>query len=160
MTSDFAATSVPTFTLPRKGVTTFPFKKWEGHSPAFPLNLSTASVGVRQTASGVCEVTGGPESWEVVYFTNFMVKLLKWTASLKSILESSIIMSKFCQNVSSKVADKHYRKHTFCYAAASPSAAATARVNIVSILEPVERLLHMDALDSSTLVVLAAWCSG
>jgi len=89
-------------------------KVGEGLFPAFPLNWSTASVGVRQTASGDCEVTGGTDNWKMVYFTNFMVKLLKWTASLESVLESSsIIMSKFCQNVSLKVADEHYGNTRF-----------------------------------------------
>ena len=110
VTSDFAATSVPAFTSPRKGVTTFPFKKW---GTAIPLNWSTASVEVQQTASGVCEVTGGTENWMMVYFTNFMVKLLKWIVSLESVLESSVVMSKFCQNVSLQVADKHYENTRF-----------------------------------------------
>ena len=77
VTSDFAAKSVP----PSRGQEVgngVPLRKvGEGLSPAFPLNLSTASVGVRQTASGVYEVTGGTENLEVVYLNNVTVKLVK-----------------------------------------------------------------------------------
>jgi len=54
----------------------------------------------------------------MVYFNNLMIKLLKRTGSWESVFEGSIIMSTFYQNVSLKVADKHYEKNTFYYAAA------------------------------------------
>jgi len=94
----------------KKWGTAFPSRKvCEGLSPAFPLNLSTASVGVRQTASGLCEVTGRTENWEVVYFNNATVKLLKWKVCLKA----ASLCQHFVQSMSSKVADKHYENTRF-----------------------------------------------
>jgi len=52
--------------------------------------------GVRQTAGGSCEVTGGTANWQIVYFHSVIVmaKLFKWIVSGESIFQSSII---FCR---------------------------------------------------------------
>ena len=57
----FCSNQRPHIHVAKKRANDVSFKKCEGHSPAFSLNLSTASVGVWQTASGVSEVTGGTE---------------------------------------------------------------------------------------------------
>jgi len=109
VTSDFAAKSVP----PSRGQevgNSVSLKKSGGRLfPAFPLNLITASVGVRQTASGDCEVTGGTDNWEMVYFNNVAVKLLKWKACLKA----ASLCQHFVQSMSLKVDDKHYENTRF-----------------------------------------------
>jgi len=73
------------------------------------LNWSTASVGVRQTASGDCEVTCGTDNWKMVYFNNVAVKLLKWKACLKA----ASLCQHFVQSMSLKVADKRYENTRF-----------------------------------------------
>jgi len=94
----------------KKWGTAFPLRKVdEGLSPAFPLDLSTASVGVRQTASGDCEVTGGTDNWEMVYFNNATVILLKWKVCLKA----ASLCKHYVQSMSLKVADEHYRNTRF-----------------------------------------------
>ena len=55
------------------------------------------ACGVWQTASGVCEVSGGANNWEMVHFNYFM--LFKWTVSWESIFETIIILPTWFQNV-------------------------------------------------------------
>jgi len=42
------------------------------------VTLHWPVCGVRQTAGGAYEVTGGTENWKVIYFNYVMVKLFKW----------------------------------------------------------------------------------